>query len=54
MNEDFLDLLPNRVTHAIEGLAIPFVGREDLVLNKRASGRPKDLADLDVLEKNPP
>jgi len=49
----FAEAWSNRVTHAIEGLAIPFVGRDDLVLNKRASGRPKDLADLDVLEKNP-
>jgi len=47
----FAEAWSNRVTHAIEGLAIPFLGRDDLVRNKRASGRPKDLADLDVLER---
>jgi len=46
----FVEAWPNRTTHAIEGLAIPFMGRSDLVLNKRATGRPKDLADLEVLE----
>jgi hypothetical protein len=47
----FAEAWPNRATHSIEALAVPFVGRDDLVRNKRASGRPKDLADLDVLEK---
>lgn len=40
----------NRVVHEAGGLAIPFLGRDDLLQNKRASGRPKDLADLDTLE----
>jgi len=47
----FAEAWPNRATHAIGGLAVPFIGRNDLVRNKRASGRTKDLADLDVLEK---
>jgi len=28
---------------------VPFVGRAALIANKRASGRPKDLADLALL-----
>lgn len=30
-------------------LTVPFIGRRQLLLNKRASGRPQDLADLDAL-----
>ena len=40
---------PSRVTVAIEGLAVPVIGRDDLLRNKAASGRPKDLADLAAL-----
>ena len=46
----FAEAWPNRTEHIIEGLAVPFLGRDDLVRNKRAAGRPKDLADLDILE----
>jgi hypothetical protein len=28
---------------------IPFLGRNTFLRNKRASGRPKDLADIDAL-----
>jgi hypothetical protein len=45
----FQDAWPERVTHQTEGLAVPFLGRADLVRNKRASGRAKDLADLEAL-----
>jgi hypothetical protein len=38
-----------RVTHPVAGLAIPFLGRAELVRNKRATGRAKDLADLEAL-----
>jgi hypothetical protein len=47
----FAEAWPNRTPHAIAALAVPFIGRADLVRNKRASGRPKDVADLDVLER---
>jgi hypothetical protein len=40
---------PSRVTVAIEGLTVPVIGRDELVRNKAASGRPKDLADLAAL-----
>jgi hypothetical protein len=35
-----------RVTHTVEGIALPFIGRAHLIANKRAAGRPRDLADL--------
>ena len=39
----------NRATHQTGAHAVPFLSRQDMVRNKRASGRPKDLADLDAL-----
>lgn len=44
---------PSRVTVAIEGLAVPVIGRDELLRNKIASGRPKDLADLAALGAPP-
>jgi hypothetical protein len=32
------------------GVSIPVIALEDLITNKKASARPKDLADLDALE----
>ena len=46
---DFDEAWPDRVTHEVDGLAVPFLGRAALVRNKRASGRTKDLADLEAL-----
>jgi hypothetical protein len=40
----------HRTLHVVDQRDVPFLGREDLIRNKRASGRAKDLADLDVLE----
>lgn len=34
----------------IDGLQVPFISREDLLANKRSSGRSQDLADVDALE----
>ena len=42
-----------RSEHEVRGRAVPFIGRETLIANKRASGRPKDLADLDALGELP-
>ena len=35
-------------------LSAPFLGKASLIKNKRATGRPKDLADLDFLESSSP
>jgi hypothetical protein len=47
----FEEAWQNRTTHTVGAHAIPFLSRQDLIRNKRASGRPKDLADLDTLEE---
>lgn len=42
----------NRVTWAIDDLEIPMISLADLRTNKRASGRHKDLADLEELPES--
>jgi hypothetical protein len=46
---DFASAWAGRVVRSVEGLDVPFLGRESLVQNKRATGRLKDLADLEAL-----
>lgn len=50
MNEisgvSFAECFARRVEATIDGLSINFIARENLLANKRAAGRPKDLADL--------
>lgn len=38
-----------RVEGKIEGVLVPIIGRDSFIKNKRASGRKKDLADLESL-----
>jgi hypothetical protein len=38
-----------RVQMDFEGLKINFISREDLIIAKKASGRPQDLIDADLL-----
>lgn len=51
---EFDEAWRNRMSVPIEQVDIPFLGRSELIRNKRASGRPKDLADLDALGENAP
>jgi hypothetical protein len=46
----FEEAWSRRVLVAIEDLQVPVLGLPDLAANKRASGRPKDLADLVWIE----
>jgi len=46
---DFGTAWDSRMSITIDGITFPVLGRAVLVANKRASGRPKDLADLDAL-----
>jgi hypothetical protein len=41
----------NHVDATVEGMTVPVLGRPELIANKRASGRGKDLVDLEWLQK---
>jgi hypothetical protein len=45
----FEDAWPSRVEKRVRDRAVPFLGREAFVANKRASGRFKDLGDVEAL-----
>ena len=47
---EFEQAWKDRVTVSVAGLTVPTIGREDLIRNKRAAGRPRDLADVEELE----
>jgi hypothetical protein len=47
---DFAEAWQTRVTHTIAGTTVLVVSREQLILLKRASGRPQDLLDAERLE----
>ena len=46
---DFTECHPRRVFVKMGRMQVPFIGLEDLKINKRASGRLKDLQDLEEL-----
>jgi len=46
----FKDALSRSSTIEIEGIQVHIPSRDDLIRNKRASGRTKDLADAEALE----
>ncbi len=48
---EFADCYPRRTYARLGGVEIPLIALEDLLINKRASGRPKDLGDLDEFER---
>lgn len=49
---DFDEAAQGAGTFELEGREISFIGRQGLLKNKKAAGRPKDLADVDWLEKH--
>lgn len=48
----FEDAWQDRITVEIEGVTIPLVSKEHLILNKRTLGRPQDLADIENLGRD--
>jgi hypothetical protein len=50
---DFDEALADAVWIESGGVQVPVIGKRALIRNKRASGRPKDLADLEVLDSDP-
>lgn len=49
----FEEAWPDRSEGIFFGLTVPALGRSGLLRNKRAAGRPQDLADVDWLERHP-
>ena len=47
----FEDAYPRHTKVEIEGVSVPIIGKQDLLLNKKAAGRPQDLADASWLEQ---
>ena len=46
----FAEAWPGRVARPIDGVEVDFIGRSAFIRNKRATGRTKDLADIEGLE----
>ena len=46
---EFENAWANRWVIDVDGMQVPFIGRDDLLTNKRATGRPKDLLDVEYL-----
>jgi hypothetical protein len=51
--QDFETAWAERVEHMFGGRRVPFIGRATMIQNKRASGRRKDLVDLEALGELP-
>jgi hypothetical protein len=49
----FEEAYRNRDEIEIENLKVPIISRKDLIRNKKASGRPQDLVDIQMLEQTP-
>ncbi len=50
----FEDCWDRRITIGVGSVEAGFMSHADLIVNKRASGRPQDLVDIEVLEREPP
>jgi hypothetical protein len=48
----FEEAWPRRETFEVEGRSLSFLSRQDLIRNKSALGRPRDLADIDDLQRS--
>lgn len=48
---DYADAVGRAVKMNVDGMEIKVLSLDDLIVNKRASGRPKDIADALALEK---
>jgi hypothetical protein len=48
---DFAAAWPRRIEVELEGMRVHVIGREDLLANKRAVGRPQDRRDVRAIER---
>ena len=46
----YTDAVTRAVPKIIDGIPVRVISLDDLIANKKASGRAKDLADVEVLE----
>jgi hypothetical protein len=46
----FADAWADRLRHPFGGLEVDFIGRAAFIRNKRATGRPKDIGDIEGME----
>jgi predicted nucleotidyltransferase len=51
---DFEPCYARRVETVLDGVAVPFIALDDLIINKRASGRLRDRADVEELARPKP
>jgi len=51
---EFNEAWAHRVPGTIDGIPVSYISREDLIRNKDASGRPKDLGDAAALRDRKP
>ncbi len=49
---NFEECWNRRVEVDFEGLSVTFISKQDLIVSKRAAGRPQDLMDADLLSKS--
>ncbi|MEI6239516.1 MAG: hypothetical protein WCR51_03940 [Planctomycetia bacterium] len=49
----FADAWAERVIRTVDGVTFPMISKHHLLANKRATGRPQDLADVARLEEMP-
>lgn len=47
--DSFAAAWDKRVERTLHGVLVPFIGREELIANKKAAGRLRDLADVEAL-----
>jgi hypothetical protein len=47
---NFEDAWPGRLRRRFGDIEVDFIGRRAFLINKRATGRPKDLADIDGMD----
>ena len=45
----FAEAIADGENFEVEGCAIPVIGRDALIKNKRAAARPQDIADVEAL-----
>jgi hypothetical protein len=46
----FAEAWPDRLRHSFGDVEVDFIGRASFIRNKRATGRPKDLGDIEGME----